>query len=450
MSLQGDRTRALYQKGKQYIPYGVNSNFRYWGDDDTLVIPRGEGPYIWDADENRYIDYRLGFGPIILGHNHPYVTRRVQEALQDGTVFAWMTPREVELAERIARMCGVDKVRLSNTGTEATMHALRIARAYTGREKFIKFEGHYHGMHDYVLFSTASAQKAALGSRRSPIPQQISSGIPNHIREYVYCLPFNDFEMLERTVAAHWGELAAILFEPMMGNTAGIMPAPGFLQKIRELCDQYGIVMIMDEVKTGFRIAKGGAQEYFGVQADLVTYAKALGNGFPIAAIAGKDDVMMTVHPGQVSHGGTYTGNGIGTAAAVAVLEMLDKEPVIESTIANGKRMMEGIGRILTDAGIPHSLSGAPAMFGISLGSDQPPMDFRAYLDSDHGLYEELSYALIHRGVMPDADGREPWFLSYSHSAAVIDETLNIFEDAVREVARGYKGSPKPAIEVVE
>jgi glutamate-1-semialdehyde 2,1-aminomutase len=450
MSLQGERTRALYQKGKQYIPYGVNSNFRYWGEEDTLVVVRGEGPYLWDADENRYIDYRLGFGPLILGHCHPYVIQRVEEVLHEGTIFAWMTPREVELAERIAKMCKVDKVRLANSGTEATMHALRIARAYTGREKFIKFEGHYHGMHDYVLFSTASSQKAALGSRRSPIPQQISSGIPMHIREYVYCLPFNDLDMLERTVEAHWGELAAILFEPMMGNTAGIMPVPGYLEKIRDLCDRYGIVMVMDEVKTGFRLANGGAQEYFGVRSDLVTYAKALGNGFPIAAIAGKEEVMMTVHPGQVSHGGTYTGNGVGTAAALAVLDMLENEPVIERTAANGQRLMQGIDRILTEADIPHSMSGAPTMFGFALGSDKPPRDFREYVDSDRGLYEELGYALIRRGVMPDGDGREPWFLSYSHNASIIDETLNIFQDAVREVARNYKGSPKPEIEVVE
>lgn len=450
MSIQGERTRALFQKARQYIPYGVNSNFRYWGDEDTLVVPRGEGPYIWDADENRYIDYRLGFGPIILGHSHPYVVEQVKQAIADGTIFAWLTPREVELAERITQICKVDKVRLSNSGTEACMHALRIARAYTGREKFIKFEGHYHGMSDYVLFSTASAQKPALGSRRSPIPQQISSGIPMHIREYVYSLPFNDFELLEKTVKAHWGELAAIIFEPMMGNVAGIMAVPGFLEKIRELCDEYGIVMIMDEVKTGFRLANGGAQEYFGVQADLVTYAKALGNGFPIAAIAGKNDVMMTVHPGHVSHGGTFTGNGIGTAAALAVLDLLEGEQVIERTLTYGKRLMDGIDRILTETGIPHAMIGVPTMFGYTLGNDEPPQDFRSYVDTDVALYEELGYALIRRGVMPDSDGREPWFMSYSHNESVVDETLNIFEDAVREIARDYRGSPKPSIEVVE
>ena len=450
MSLQGDRSRAMYRKAMQYMPYGVNSNFRYWGEEDTLVIQRGQGAYIWDVDENRYIDYRLGFGPVLLGHAHPYVVERVQQAIQEGALYAWLTPREVELAERICKICKVDKVRLANSGTEATMHALRIARAHTGREKFIKFEGHYHGMSDYLLFSTASAQKAALGSRRSPIPQQISSGIPAHLRQYVYSLPFNDGELLEATVKAHWGDLAAIIFEPMMGNTAGIMPVPGFLEKIRELCSEYGIVMIMDEVKTGFRLAKGGAQEYFGVQADLVTYAKALGNGFPIAAIAGKDEVMMTVHPGQVAHGGTYTGNAVGTAAALAVLDLIEREPVIESIYASGKRLMDGIDSILTAAGIPHHMSGAPSILGYSLGSDKPPRDFREYVDTDRALYTNLAYGLIRRGVMPDADGREPWFLSYAHTQQVIDETLNIYEDAVKEIARTYKGSPEPEIEVVE
>jgi glutamate-1-semialdehyde 2,1-aminomutase len=431
MSLQGEKTRALYQRGCQVIPHGVNSNFRYWGD-DTLVIERGDGAYIWDADGKRYIDYRLAFGPIILGHNYPEVVAQVQEAIQGGTLFAWTTPLEIELAERITRMCNVDKVRLTNTGTEATMHALRIARAYTGREKFIKFEGHYHGMADYFMFSTASSQASTLGSRRSPIPVVVTSGIPKHIAEYVFVLPFNDFERLEETVEARWGELAAIIVEPLMGNAAGIMPKPGFLEKIRELCDKHGIAMIMDEVKTGFRIANGGAQEYFGIQADLVTYAKALGNGFPIAAIAGKESVMMTVDPGSVAHGGTYSGNVVGASAGVATLKELEAKPIIESIYAYGAKLMEGIGQILTSAGIPHCMTGLAPIFGFILGVEEPPLDFRAYAAGDDELYEKLAFELIHRGVMPDSDGREPWFMSFKHDEQVIDDTLTAFEEAVK------------------
>jgi glutamate-1-semialdehyde 2,1-aminomutase len=430
------KTHALYERAKQFIPYGVNSNFRYWGDKDTLVITKGEGAYIWDADGNRYIDYRLAFGPVILGHAHPPVVERVAEAIHDGTLFAWTTPLEIQVAERVARMTGVDKVRLSNTGTEATMHALRMARAHTGRERFVKFEGQYHGMYDYVLFSTASTPASALGSRRSPINVQMSSGIPEGIRRYVINLPFNDFERLEETVEAHWHELATIMVEPLLGNAAGIPARIDWLERIRELCDHYGIVLLFDEVKTGFRIARGGAQEYFGVKADLVTYAKAMGNGFPIAAIGGKEEMMMVVEPGQVSHGGTYTGNVIGTAAADATLEILETQPIIETIFQRGQRLMDGIREILTRAGIPHCITGLPPVFSFILGVDEEPTEFRDYLRGDAKLYERLVMALIERGVMPDSDGREPWFLCYDHSEQDIADTLAVFEDAVQEVKR--------------
>ena len=430
------KTHALFERAKQFMPYGVNSNFRYWGDEDTLLIARGEGAYIWDVDGNRYIDYRLAFGPIILGHAYPSVVERVTDAIRGGTLFAWTTPLEVQVAERVIRMTGVDKVRLTNTGTEATMHALRFARAYTGRERFIKFEGQYHGMHDYVLFSTASAVAAGMGSRRSPINMQVSSGIPEGLRHYVINLPFNDLERLEETVEARWHELAAVIVEPLLGNAAGIMPRPGWLEKIRKLCNRYGIVLIFDEVKTGFRIARGGAQEYFGVKADLVTYAKAMANGFPIAAIGGKQEVMMVIEPGRVAHGGTYTGNVVGTAAADATLEILETQPVIETIFQRGQQLVDGIHEILTRAGIPHVVTGLPSTFSFILGVEEEPTDFRAYLQGDAALYERLVMALIEQGVMPDCDGREPWFLCYSHSEQDIAETLTAFEDAVRTVKR--------------
>ena len=436
MSRDLKQTRALFEKAKQFIPYGVNSNFRYWGDKDTLVVPRGEGAYIWDADGNQYIDYRLAFGPIILGHAYPPVVERVAEAIRNGTLFAWTTPLEIEVAERITRLTGVQKVRLSNTGAEATMHALRMARAYTGRERFIKFEGQYHGMYDYVLFSTASTPLGSMGSRRNPINVQMSSGIPEGIGRYVINLPFNDIERLEETVEARWHELAAIFVEPALGNAAGIPARTDWLKKVRELCDRYSIVLIFDEVKTGFRIARGGAQEYFGVKADLVAYAKAMGNGFPIAAIGGKEEVMMVVEPGRVSHGGTYTGNVVGTAAAAATLEILETEPIIETIFQRGQRLMDGIHEILNQAGMSHFVTGLPPMFSFVLGVEEEPVEFRDYCAGDDPLYERLAMALIERGVMLDCDGREPWFLCYSHSEQDIAETLTAFEDAVKTVKR--------------
>lgn len=442
MSLQGEKTSALYQRATKHMPYGVNSNFRYWGPDDTLVVTRGEGAYVWDADGKRYIDYRLGFGPIILGHGYPAIVERVHQAAANGTVFAWTTPPEIELAERISRMCGVDMVRLANSGTESTMHALRLARAYTGRERFIKFEGHYHGMHDYALYSTASSSnKKLLGSQRHPRPAPVSSGMPRRMDEYVIPLPFNDVERLEETITAHWHELAAVLFEPIMGNVASIMPTAAFLDALRSLCTRFGIVMIMDEVKTGFRIANGGAQEYFGVKADLLTYAKAMGNGFPVAAIAGKREIMMMAEPGVFSHGGTYVGNAVGVAAANATLEILEKEPVIATINQRGQALMDGMVEILTRHDLPHAVLGVPPMFGYIIGASDAS-DFRSFLGSDLELAEEIGMELNARGIQPDADNREPWFLCYSHSEADISETLNIFDDVVLAVKQRNAGRP--------
>ena len=436
MSMQGKKTSEIYQRAKKVIPHGVNSNFRYWGEDDTLVIKKGDGAYIWDMDDNRYIDYRLAFGPIILGHAHPVVNQRVKEAIDQGTLFAWTTPLEVSVAERICRLTGVDKVRLTNTGTEAVFHALRIARAYTNREKFIKFEGHYHGQIDYFMYSTASSNAKMMGSPSAPIAAANTSGIPKGIADYVIPLPFNDAEMLDRTVKARWGEIAAIVFEPIMGNAAGIGPDPEFLETIRRLCDEYGIVMLMDEVKTGFRIANGGAQEYFNIKADLVTYAKSLGNGYPIAAIGGKEEVMMTVNPAGMAHGGTYSGNVAGVAAADATLELLETTPVIETINKRGTALMEGLGEILTEQDIPHVVTGVPSMLSLLLGSYEKPRTFRDYLKTDMDLYEEISMELIKRGVQPDSDGREPWFLCSALSEEDVAETLNVFNDSVKAVKK--------------
>jgi glutamate-1-semialdehyde 2,1-aminomutase len=287
-------------------------------------------------------------------------------------------------------------------------------------------------MADYFMFSTASSNPKSLGSKRSPINSPTTSGIPKGITHYVINLPFNDLERLEETIEGQWGDIAAVFVEPMLGNAAGIMPLPGYLEKARELCDKYGIVLVFDEVKTGFRVANGGAQEYFNIQADLVTYAKALGNGFPIAAIAGKEDVMMTIQPGAMAHGGTYSGNVVGTAAGIATLEILEKEPIIETINKRGEALMTGFGEILDEAGIPHAVTGVPSMFGLVLGVDQEPHDFREYFTGDGELYEELALQLIQRGVQPDGDAREPWFLCYALSEEDVNETLNIFNDSLK------------------
>jgi glutamate-1-semialdehyde 2,1-aminomutase len=428
-----NKTQALRDRAAKVMPLGVGSNFRYWGPTANPVVVRGNGPYVWDADGNRYIDYRLGFGPMILGHAHPIVCDRVAEAIRQGTIFAALTELETRVMERIVQLCpGVELVRSANSGTEATMHALRVARAYTGREKVIKFEGQYHGMHDYALWSTASANPASLGSRRNPIKYQQSSGIPSCIRDLIITLPFNDFEMLELALKREGHQVAAIIVEPILGNSFSIGPKPGWLEFLRQKCDEYGMVLIFDEVKTGFRVAVGGAQQLFGIQADLVTYAKSVANGFPFAAFAGKRAVMEVVGRG-VSHGGTYCANATGTAAADATLELLADGQILKAVDAQGRKLQAGISDILTEAGIPYHIKGPGAMFGIMFMKDEA-WDFRDVRLHNADLYEAIATELVARGVMPDPDGREPWFLSAAHDDAVIDETLTIFAEAVEAV----------------
>jgi len=424
------KTQSVFERARKVMPLGVTSNFRYWGDESTLIAQRAKGAYLWDADGNRYIDYRLGFGPAILGHAVDAIDDHVREAMQDGVIYAMTTEREVRVAERMVAMCpGVEMVRFATSGTEATMHALRIARAYTGRDKVLKFEGQYHGMYDYVLWSTYQPVEA-MGSRRDPIPVQASSGIPAAIRDLIITLPFNDFDLLERRVREQWHSLAAIIVEPMLGNCASIAPQPGFLELIRKLCDEFGIVMIMDEVKTGFRVAKGGAQELYKINPDLATYAKSLGGGgYPIAAFGGKREIMEIIGHG-VAHGGTYTGNTIGVAAADKTLEILATTNALEVVAERGKQLQKGMSDILETKGIPFAFAGHPSMFGVVL-SDHEPHDYRDWANSDHDTYDKIMIECIERGVMPDPDSREPWFLSSAHSEQDIAESLTVFEDAV-------------------
>ncbi|HRW06528.1 MAG TPA: guanitoxin biosynthesis PLP-dependent transaminase GntE [Caldilineaceae bacterium] len=429
-------SQERFRRAKEVIPYGVNSNFRYWGDDATLIIDRGEGAYIWDVDGNRYIDYRLGFGPIILGHAHPHVNARVNEAIARGVTFASTTELEIEAAERITRLTGMEQVRLSNSGSEATQHALRIARAHTGREKFIKFEGNYHGNYDYVMYSGPTTPVERMGPRTHPHRAAATEGMPWSVRNYLVSLPYNDFEALETAMARHGEELAAVFVEPIMGNVAGITPLPGWLERIRELCDRYGVVLIFDEVKTGFRLANGGAQEYFGVRADLATYAKALGNGFPVSAIAGNAAIMAVVEPGRVAQGGTYCGNGVAAAAVCGTLDYLERYPVIESIFARGQELMAGLHAIFDRAAIPHVITGVPSMFSVMMGTTNAPVDYRSYAAADASLYAEICAVLMQRGIFLDDDPREPWFLSYSHDSTVIAETLTLVEDAVATVVK--------------
>jgi glutamate-1-semialdehyde 2,1-aminomutase len=322
-------------------------------------------------------------------------------------------------------------VRMACSGTEATMHAIRVARAYTGRDLILKFEGNYHGMHDHALWSTY-APVEAYGNRRSPIAIPGSSGIPKAMREFIITLPFNDFEGFERVMKSYGEQIAAVITEPCQGNCAAINPQDGFLELIRQRTEEYGCVFILDEVKTGFRIANGGAQEYYGLKPDMVTYAKALGNGYPVAAFGGKREIMSIIGQG-VAQGGTYTNNKPGIAGAYATLSLLKAQPILKTIEKRGQRLMDGLKEIFDENNILAVITGYPAMFSFSLNIDSIACQ-RDWAKSDHALYIELADKAIARGVMPDRDAREPWFLCYEHSDADIDETLNVYAEIVKEV----------------
>ena len=432
MPLQGTKSHEFFERAQKVIPYGVNSNFRYGGDYDTPVVADARDGYLYDFDGKRYIDYRLGWGPIILGHADPFVNGRVKEAIDHGISFAATQEYEVRVAERIVEMCpGVEKVRLSNTGSECTMHAIRLARGYTGRDIVLKFEGSYHGAHDYVLWSTASGDVDQVGNRHRPTAYKQSMGIPEIMRSLVQLAPWNDVEILGDILNERGEEIAAIIVEPILGNGNGLMPQPGYLQFLREQCDKYGIILIFDEVKTGFRIAAGGAHEHFGVIPDLSTYAKALGNGYPIAAIGGKEELMMTLGPGKVFQGGTYTGNVVSTAAADATLEFMQSGKVFPQIEKVGTMLMEGITEILNRYSIPHVINGLPAMFGVCF-TDKPPRDWRDLHECDWDLYETITLHMIENGVMPESDGFEPYFLCSDHTVQDATETLEAFENGLK------------------
>jgi glutamate-1-semialdehyde 2,1-aminomutase len=434
MSLAGPKSQSLQKRAQKVLPLGVNSNFRYWGEGLTPYVDKAKGAHLWDVDGRRFIDYRLAFGPIILGHAYDEVDAKVIEEIQRGSLFAMTGELEVEVAEMIAAMCpAVEMVRFACSGTEATMHAIRVARAYTGRDIILKFEGNYHGFHDHTLWSTY-APIAAYGNARSPIPVPASSGIPKSMREFIITLPFNDAEGFERVMRSYGDQIAAVITEPCQGNCGAIEPQPGFLELIREETKKHGTVFILDEVKTGFRIANGGAQEYYRINPDLATYAKALGNGYPVAAFGGSREIMSIIGHG-VAQGGTYTNNKAGIAAAYATLKLMQTQPILKTIEQRGKRLMDGLREIFEDNDIPAVFSGYPAMFSFAFGADKVTCQ-RDWAKSDQAMYEELIAKAIDRGVMPDNDAREPWFLCYSHSDVDIDETLNVYAEIVKEVKR--------------
>jgi glutamate-1-semialdehyde 2,1-aminomutase len=426
------RTRQLelYRRALRSMPGGTDSNCRSWGD-ETVYVDRGKGGRVWDIDGNEYIDLRMGYGPVILGHGDERVDDYVNERMRRGISFSLTSEDEVEAMELLKELTGwVGKARMTVSGTEATMHAMRIARAYTGRTKIVKFEGQYHGVHDYALISVTPNDMSELGSAENPVGLAWGRGIPEAITKTVIPARYNDMEVLRRIFERDGDDIAAIIVEPVLGNAQAIMPRAGFHEEMRALTREFGSLLIFDEVKTGFRFARGGAAEFFGVTPDLGTFAKAMGNGYPAAAFGGSDEVM-SVLPDKVSHGGTYAGNRVAASAAVATLKIIRDTDALETIHATGRAVQAGLEQVVSARGLPHVFTGHPSMFGIMF-TDVAPTEYRDWANSDHELYDAVATGMHDRGAMPEPDSREPWFFCEAHAGEdIVDRVVSIFADAL-------------------
>ena len=422
------KSNAHFRKAVTKLPLGVASNFRYWGDDKTIYVQHAKGGRIWDIDGNEYIDYRLGYGPAILGYADERVDEAARKGMDVGGVFALATELEYEVACRISEMVpAAELVRFSNSGTEAVMAAMRVARAFSGKDEHLIVEGGYHGIFNEVLWYTDV--KAWDPKSGDPEVLPCSEGVPNLIKQLFHAVPLNDANVLEDVLRKHGDRIAAYLVEPIMGNCCGISATPEYMQAVRSLCDKYNVVLIVDEVKTGFRVAKGGVQELMGIQADLCTFAKALANGYPISVVAGREDIMRKIGDGVV-HGGTFTAHSVTLAAANRTLEILAETDALANIAANGEKLRAGINRILTARGIKHSFAGHPAMSGLFF-NPEPPSNYREWLDSDYEFYDAMAQELHELGILVEPDSREPWFLCEAHDMNCVEETLDKFEQAV-------------------
>jgi glutamate-1-semialdehyde 2,1-aminomutase len=429
-ALQRAAQREIYRRALRTMPGGTDSNFRAWGE-DTVYVDRGEGGRVWDLDGNEFIDLRMGYGPVILGHGDPRVDDHVNERMRRGVSFSLTSEDEVEAMELLKELTGwVGKARMTVSGTEATMHAMRIARAYTGRNKIVKFEGQYHGVHDYALISVTPNDMAELGDEENPVGLAWGRGIPEAVARTVIPARYNEMDVLRRIFERDGADIAAIIVEPVLGNAQGIMPRPGFHEEMRALTREFGSLLIFDEVKTGFRFARGGAAEYFGVTPDLATFAKAMGNGYPAAAFGGSDEVM-SVLPDKVSHGGTYAGNRVAAAAAVATLRIIRDTDALETVRDVGRAVQAGLSEVISERGLPYVFTGDPVMFGIMF-TEHSPTEYRDWASSDHDLYDAVALGMITRGAMPEPDSREPWFFCEAHAREdIVDRVVTIFSDSL-------------------
>jgi len=433
------RSNAHFRRAVTRLPLGVASNFRYWGEDRTIYVKYGRGARIVDIDDNSYVDYRLGYGPAILGYADPRVDAAAREGMEMGGVFALATEREYVVADRISRMVpAAELVRFSNSGTEAVMAGLRLARAYTGRDDYIILEGSYHGLFDAAMWYTPMDHWNRVGD---PEVKPYSEGVPLSTRSFAHFVQANDANQLEDVFKRHGDRVACMLIEPIMGNCLGIAAEPDYLRAARALCDKHGTILFIDEVKTGFRVARGGVQELYGVHADICTFAKAVANGYPISVLAGRERIMRKLGRG-VAHGGTYTAHSVSLAAAEKTLQILDETDALERVADYGTRLRSGMRALLSARGIAHSFVGHPSMSGLYFAA-RPPRNYRDWKSSDYSFYDAAARVLHDEGVLCEPDSREPWFVSAAHDDACLSDTLRAFEVAIDQTAEAVAAARK-------
>jgi glutamate-1-semialdehyde 2,1-aminomutase len=425
------REDELLALAERYLPGGVLGS-RAAAEGLGFVVHRGRGPRLWDMTGREYIDYLLGSGPMILGHAHPAVVEAVRRQVENGTTYFWVNEPIVELAAEICRSVPcAEQVRFTSTGTEATFFALRAARAYRGRSKIMKFEGGFHGSHDYGLMSVAPKSPKAF-----PAPTPDSGGIPGVLEGEVLIAPYNDLPTVEALLAVHADELAAVIVEPFQRL---IPPQPGFLKGLRSLTDLHQVPLIFDEVVTGYRFAYGGASEFYSVTPDLAAYGKIIGGGFPLAAVAGKREIMAAFDPRFestkefVAQIGTLNGNPVAAVAGLATLAELRKPGVYARLHARGRALKEGLAELVAKSGRPAQVVGESTVFDVVF-TDRPVTDYRTFLTADSDLMKAFNAECLERGVLK---GTQKIYVSLAHSEEDVARTLEVFEAALAALPRG-------------
>ncbi|KAA2240099.1 glutamate-1-semialdehyde-2,1-aminomutase [Chitinophaga agrisoli] len=424
------QSKLLFERAQQLIPGGVNSPVRAFKSvgGTPVFMKHAKGAYLYDVDDNRYIDYINSWGPMILGHAYEPVVKAIQEYATYSTSFGAPTELEIKVAELIISMVpNIDQVRMVNSGTEACMSALRLARGYTGRNKFIKFDGNYHGHADAFLVSA--------GSGVATLQIQSVPGVTQTVAQDTLTAPYNNLPAVEQLIAAHPEEIAAIIVEPVAGNMGCILPQPGFLEGLRQLCDTHGILLIFDEVMTGFRLARGGAQELFGIKADLVTFGKIIGGGMPVGAFAGPAAIMQHIAPaGKIYQAGTLSGNPIAMIAGYTMLQTLQENPVIYKQLEEKKDyLVTGLREALGGAGVVHQINSLGSMLSVHF-AEYPIIDFSAASSANNELFRRFFHAMLERGVYLPPSAFESWFLSNALTQEDLDATIKATKAAMQAI----------------